>query len=502
MNAPVLITVQRGKPLRLELLNLFARNAVGDRDLAGKTVSEVFPELDQWVHKIATVVQSGRPYVGVDEPVTFDWSGTGKTETRYLTLVCQPLLGADRTIDGSVLFAIDVTKSVVERACDPRSRKWLEAALDCVVTPIVLAEPETGRVVFENEAAHRLSHGAPTNGTTFSQAIGLDTGYFCTDAEGARIPVDRMPAARAARGEAVDAVELMWHTPSGSIPLVCFAELVPATQGLPSVVVLSFFDASRAKRLERELQDAVSARDAFLALASHELRTPLTALKLQIQSLMRKSPDTHGFAAIERATKRMDALIEQMLEAVRIRETGVQLAPEDQNLCAIVDDLIDRLRSESERVGSPLSRVGAPAVHGRWDRSRLERVFSCLLGNALRFGAGAAICVDCQDLGNRALVAVTDGGIGIEPADHERIFEQFGRAVPSKNFGGLGQGLWITREIVTQMGGSISVRSAPGNGSTFIVELPKSPARTVGPQRPHDQSHGDIDDFDETTHVA
>ncbi len=502
MSAPLLVTVQRGKPLRLELLNLFARSAVGDRDLAGKTVSEVFPELDQWVHKIATVVQSGQPYVGVDEPLTFDWSGTGKTETRYLTLVCQPLLGADGTIDGSVLFAIDVTKSVVERACDPRSRKWLEAALDCVVTPIVLAEPETGRVVFANEAARRLSHGDLPNGATFSQAIGLDTGYFCTDAEGARIPLDRMPAARAARGEVVDALELMWHTPSGIIPLVCFAEVVPATQGVPPVVVLSFFDASRAKRLERDLLDAVAARDAFLALASHELRTPLTALTLQIQSLMRQSPEAHGFAAIERATKRMNALIEQMLEAVRIRETGVEFVPEDVDLCMIVDAVIDRLCSEAERVGSPLARVGVTAVHGRWDRRRLERVFTCLLGNALRFGAGAAIRVECRDLGDRASVAVTDGGIGIDPADQERIFEQFGRAVPSKNFGGLGQGLWITREIVTQMGGSISVRSAVGKGATFTVELPKTLARPAGPQRPQDQVDGDFEDLDKKTQVA
>ena len=268
------------------------------------------------------------------------------------------------------------------------------------------------------------------------------------------------------------------------------------------MAVLSFFDASRAKRLERDLLDAVAARDAFLALASHELRTPLTALTLQIQSLMRQSPAAHGFAAIERATKRMDALIEQMLEAVRIRETGVQFALEDQNLCAIVDELIDRLHSEAERVGSPLARVGVAAVHGRWDRRGLERVFTCLLGNALRFGAGAAIRVDCQDLGDRASVAVTDGGIGIDPADQERIFEQFGRAVPSKNFGGLGQGLWITREIVTQMGGSISVRSAVGKGATFIVELPKTLVRAAGPQLPQNEIDGDFQDLDKKTQVA
>ena len=98
-----------------------------------------------------------------------------------------------------------------------------------------------------------------------------------------------------------------------------------------------------------------------------------------------------------------------------------------------------------------------------------------LLGNALRFGAGGPITVACHDLGDRGAVEVTDRGIGIDVADQERIFERFGRAVPATNYGGLGLGLWITRQLVTQMGGWIAVRSAIGEGATFRIELPKTP---------------------------
>jgi signal transduction histidine kinase len=485
MNAPMLVTVQRGKELRLELINLFARRAIGERDLVGKTLPEAFPELDRWLAKISSVVRSGEPYIGVDEPLTFDWSGRGTTETRYLTLVCQPLLGKDGVIEGSVMFAIDVTQSVLARAFDPPGRDWFEAALDAVATPVVLATPGSRRILFANAAARKLSHGELVSGTTFGQAMGLDTGYFCTDTTGARMPDSELPASKAARGEIVDALKLHWHTPFGVIPLVCFAEMVPAANGLPPVVVLSFFDTSHHERLERDLQDAMAARDAFLELAGHELRTPLTALKLQIQSLLRKYPEVGGLAAIERATKRMDEVVEQVLESARIGEGRAPLDPEDLDLCALVDGVVERLRPQAERAGSPLARIGAPSVRGRWDRVRLEQVCEHLLANALRFGAGTRIEVDCRDMGDRASIAVSDHGIGIDPVDHDRIFERFGRAVSARHFGGLGLGLWMTRALVTQMGGSIVVRSAAGSGATFVVELPKEP-----PARPPATSRG------------
>jgi signal transduction histidine kinase len=475
MNAPVLITVQRGTEQRLELFNLFARKAIGERDFTGMTLSAAFPELEHWLQKITRVVRGGTPYLGVDEPLTFDWSGTGKVETRYLTCVCQPLLRADGAIEGSVMFAIDVTMSVLARALSPRDRAWLVAAVDGIATPVMLAEPGTRRILFANAAARELSHGDLPSGTTFGQAVGLDTGYFCTDVAGRRIPIDALPAARASRGEVVDAMELLWHTPFGNIPLVCFAELVPPTDTLPSVVVLSFFDASAARRVERDLLEAQAAREEFLRLASHELRTPLTALQLQIQALLRKYPGAAGLAAVERATVRMGVLIDQMLNAVRIRAGEVPFAPEQLDLSTIVDGVIDRLRSQVGRASLPLARIGDQEVRGRWDCTRLEHVITNLLSNALRFGEGKPIAVECRDLGERVLLVVSDGGIGIDPSDHERIFDRFGRAVSSRHYGGLGLGLWVTREIVMKMGGSIAVKSALGQGATFIVELPKTP---------------------------
>ena len=95
-----------------------------------------------------------------------------------------------------------------------------------------------------------------------------------------------------------------------------------------------------------------------------------------------------------------------------------------------------------------------------------------LLSNAVKYGQGKPIARDrCSGATARARLQVSDQGIGIAPADQARIFERFERAAASRNYGGLGLGLWITKQMVEGMGGSISLDSTPEKGSTFTVEL-------------------------------
>jgi signal transduction histidine kinase len=107
-----------------------------------------------------------------------------------------------------------------------------------------------------------------------------------------------------------------------------------------------------------------------------------------------------------------------------------------------------------------------------WDRSRLDQVVTNLLTNALKYGAGSevTICVSAHATGVR--LAVADRGIGIAPEHIERIFGRFERAVATKEYGGVGLGLSIARDIVEALGGRLGVVSEPGCGATFTVELP------------------------------
>ncbi|WP_343211061.1 sensor histidine kinase [Archangium violaceum] len=118
--------------------------------------------------------------------------------------------------------------------------------------------------------------------------------------------------------------------------------------------------------------------------------------------------------------------------------------------------------------------LNSPVV-GRWNRLRLEQVVVNLLTNAIKYGQGRPITLKLEVDENHVWITVRDEGIGIAPRDQERIFERFERAVSEQHYGGFGLGLWIVREIVHRLGGSVSVTSRQGSGSAFTVELPRGP---------------------------
>ena len=483
LGAPALVAVQHGDRLQVQLMRLFGRKSMDPDELGGLGQPQAAPALELWLRaKAEEATRSGQRVIGVEEPVHLEWNdGHTGAETRYLTYLCGPLPGREAVAEGAATFAIDVTASVRAQGNSAPDREWLEAALDAIGTPIVLAEPDTERIWYVNKSARKLSGperkllGGLAEGTLFTKAIGLDAGFYCTDPSGAPIPVDQLPGARASRGEVVDAMELSWNTPYGVFALLCFAERVPAWETLPPLLVLSFFDVTHLRQVERRLSGLIEGRDEFLALAGHELRTPLTALKLHTQSLLYKYPEVCGLQAIERQTLRMEGLVEDMLACADMLERGIRLEPEELDLCAIIEGVIKRLDDDAKRARCSIARVGAQDLRGRWDRSRLEQVLVSLIRNAIRFGAGKPVRIECCDLAERVSVAVVDHGIGIDPAKQELIFERFGRSTSPRPFAGLGVGLWMVREIVGKMRGSIRVKGALGQGATFTVELPKQP---------------------------
>jgi signal transduction histidine kinase len=123
------------------------------------------------------------------------------------------------------------------------------------------------------------------------------------------------------------------------------------------------------------------------------------------------------------------------------------------------------------RAGCVVTVSVPPDVVVKWDRMRIEQVLTNLLSNAMKFGAGSPIEVRAETRDDDVEIAVRDFGIGISQEDQERIFGRFERAVSTRNFGGLGLGLYISAQIVRAHQGSLRVESEPGQGSTFIVRL-------------------------------
>lgn len=249
--------------------------------------------------------------------------------------------------------------------------------------------------------------------------------------------------------------------------------------------------AIQSAKLFEEAQRAVRLRDDFLLIASHELKTPLTSLNIQIETLRRLAERERLEAIAPGQLKRMlqtsaeqlknlAKLIDGLLDVSLVATSGVVLGVrEDVNLAQLVREVVDRSLAQSQLSTDAVEIKAEPTVIGRWDKLRIEQVVTNLITNAVKYGAGQPIKIDVRSNDGKAQLMVQDFGIGIDPENHERIFGRFERAVPIRRFGGLGLGLYITREIVRAHGGTIRFESEPGSGTAFIVELPLRFAETA-----------------------
>jgi PAS domain S-box-containing protein len=237
-------------------------------------------------------------------------------------------------------------------------------------------------------------------------------------------------------------------------------------------------------RLYREVQGAVRLRDEFLAVASHELRTPLAALSLHLDTLLieakalsKEMPALAHFQdSLRRSmnhSDRLGGLIKQLLDVSRIQMGKLELQLELVDLGKVVQEVAERFKEQAAQVQCTLKVTIQPEpIIGNWDPLQLDQVTTNLISNAIKYGAGKPVEISVGVAGGKAFLTVKDHGIGISPADQERIFGRFERAVSQRHYGGLGLGLWITRQALEAMGGTIRVESTPNVQTIFVAELP------------------------------
>ena len=232
-----------------------------------------------------------------------------------------------------------------------------------------------------------------------------------------------------------------------------------------------------------ELEQAVRMRDDFMSIVAHEVRTPLNGLILETQ--LRKMHLARGNAAAftldkmhamvdrdERQIKSLIRLIEDMLDVSRIRTGKLSIRPTRFDLSTLVRDLLHNFSRQIDAAETSVSLDAEQPVIGNWDEFRIEQVISNLLTNALRYGAKSPVSVKVYSEGGLALVDVRDQGIGISEENQKRIFQQFERVSARQAVAGLGLGLFISEQIVTAHGGTITVQSRIGEGALFRVCLP------------------------------
>lgn len=306
-----------------------------------------------------------------------------------------------------------------------------------------------------------------------------------------RVPHD---AYRATFVKSLAMVPIRTHSPVGVLANY-WAERRCATEGevkllraLADLTSLAMENVQLYGELEKRIQqaqDAVRAREEFIAIAAHELRTPLTAMLLQLQRLedlsSRKDAASRDDTLIECASRsvasarRFAALVDGLLDASRLNHGHIELDLADFDLVDAAREVLERFGATAKRAECEL-RLQAPSpVPGRWDRLRIEQVLTNLLMNALKYGPGKPVEVTVEQRGTRAHFEVRDHGVGIAPEIAGKIFERFGRVGPVTHYAGLGLGLYLAHEVVEGHGGTIQFSSRPMLGSTFMVDLPLRP---------------------------
>jgi signal transduction histidine kinase len=248
----------------------------------------------------------------------------------------------------------------------------------------------------------------------------------------------------------------------------------------------------RAEHLDAanaELREVDRLKTEFVASVSHELRTPLTSIRGYVELLLDEIEEQNGqpgrmLAIIDRNANRLLTLIEDLLLLSKVDSRTLAHKVEPVDLAELADGALVVLAPSAETAQVKLSKAVADPLPVEGDRSQLERVLFNLLSNAVKFSrVGGTVEIDGTIQGEEVVLTVTDTGLGVSAEELPKLFTRFFRSASdaAHKIPGTGLGLAVVREIVENHGGTVTMDSVLGEGSTVTVRLPVLPVRPIRP---------------------
>ncbi len=351
---------------------------------------------------------------------------------------------------------------------EARNSAQLNALLENLSEGVAICD-RNGHVLMMNDAARAILGFGGDDLRTLDAVQSLEA----HDLAGRPLPREQLPLVRALQGEKFTDYEVLRILPDGERRhLLTGGTSVKDDGGVVALAIVVLRDVTELRHVERQ-------RDEYLALISHDLRNPLNTILLFVSMLKRSMADK-GLAAdtklaerAERNAWHMNAMIGDLTETTSLESQGVALDRVGCDLRALIGGVVDRLDDARARRVTIETDDASPAYVVLGDASRLERVVTNLLTNALKYsGEEAPVTARLSRKGTTVEFAVVDRGIGIEPDSVKRLFERYYRTPAGKvRASGLGLGLYITRLVVEAHGGRVDVSSELGKGSTFTGDL-------------------------------
>jgi len=234
--------------------------------------------------------------------------------------------------------------------------------------------------------------------------------------------------------------------------------------------------------MSERIEQLDKARGQFVSNASHELKTPLSTIKILIETLLyQETPDPamekEFLGDINKEIDRLNSIVTDLLTLVNVDSGGMKLNKTEFKLGQLIQEQTRRLMPLARENGIEMDCIIKDACDILGDTTKLQQVFYNIIDNAIKYThRGGSVVIEVSRSGRRAVVRISDTGVGIPESDLPHIFERFYRVdkARSRETGGTGLGLSIVKQIVLLHGGIIDASSKVGEGTTFVVELPIS----------------------------
>jgi two-component system phosphate regulon sensor histidine kinase PhoR len=341
-------------------------------------------------------------------------------------------------------------------------RNELEAVLSSMVEGVIAVDMEE-RILSMNQAAARIFEFnlAEAQGRSIQEMIrNPDFQKLVSEGLASDTPVEK---------------DLVFYAKEEERVLSGYATLLKDAKSRRKGILVVLNDVTRLRKLENVRQD-------FIANVSHEIKTPITAIKGFVETLRdgaAKSPEEADrfLRIVEKHVERLEAIVEDLLSLSRIEgedERG-EIAMEYRSVKEAVLAAAQAVQVKAESKNIPLRISCGEDVKAKINSPLIEQAIVNLLDNAIKYSEpGTEVHIDVEDRGKEILIHVHDRGCGIERIHLDRLFERFYRVdkARSRKLGGTGLGLAIVKHILQAHGGSVSVKSRPGLGSTFTLNLP------------------------------